>query len=386
MRKTKYTNMFSKDGFFPRRSSSLAFAEKWIEIDLDKIKGNVAAIKKRLNPKVKLMAVVKADAYGHGIIPVSKAVLCAGADILGVISVDEAAILRKSGVKNPIFILAPSLPSRIPEIIKLNLIPTVDSQEFLRLFNARLKKRKIHREYCLDMDFGIGRWGIKPEKFISFVEKTENLKNAVLSSISTHINYFPNKNMVEAQEKLSLFRKICEKVLEKNPKIKLHAANSSVLCDFPQWQFDMVRIGNLIYGLYPSRIYPGPPIKGIRRPWKFRAKIISIRKVRKGQSIGYASEYVSPKNMTIACIPSGYGDGLTMEPKEKNINISAGSNYWGIIKGRKAFFVGKPGIIHTLLDITNVPNVKVGDPVELPVRRTIAPVRIPRIYNRTARR
>ncbi len=189
--------------------------------------------------------------------------------------------------------------------------------------------------------------------------------------------------MTEAEKKLAVFKGLARK-RKLFPGIKLHAANSSLLCDLPHWQFDMVRIGNLIYGIYPTDVYrekaKGAPIKGLDRPWKFYSRIISIRKVKKGESIGYSSADSASRNMTVATIPAGYSDGLSMEPTERSIKITAGFVYWGLINGKKAFFAGKCGIAHSLLDVTNIPEAKAGTPVSLHVRRTAANAKIPRIY------
>ena len=357
--------------------------DKWIEIDLGIIAGNVKAIKKTLKKGVELMAVVKADAYGHGAIKVSKTALKAGADILGVLNTDEAIALREAGIKADIVILSPALSSDIAKILRHRLIPTTDSIDFLKILNKKNAGKKKF-PYYLDIDFGLKRWGINPNDFPAFLKKALTFKNIEIRAISTHIDYVPPKNMTEAEEKLSQFKKIGEAAKTFCPDIILHAANSSILCDFPHWHLDMVRIGNLIYGLYPSKIYlkktKGAPIKGIERPWEFYSKIISIKTVSKGESLGYSSEYVAAKKTKIATIATGYSDGLTMEPTEKFIKISSGFSYWGIINGRKAPFVGKSGICHTLLDIGNIPNVKLGDKVLLPVRRTGASQRTPRIY------
>ncbi|MCG2725978.1 MAG: alanine racemase [Elusimicrobia bacterium] len=356
---------------------------KWIEIDLGAIAKNVAAIKKTLKKETKFMAILKADAYGHGAIKISNTVLRSGADLLGVLTVDEAIILRQAGIKADIVILSPSLSADISKIKHYRLIPTIDSLDFLKTLNGEIAGKKKYPCY-LDIDFGLKRWGINPNDFPNFFKKALTFKNIKICAISAHIDYVPPKNMTEAEEKLSQFKKIGEAAKTLEPSIILHAANSSILCDFPHWQLDMVRIGNLIYGLYPSKIYfektKGAPIKGIKRPWKFYSKIISIKTACKGESLGYSSEYIAVKKMKIATIAAGYGDGLTMEPAYKSIKLSAGSSYWGIIKGHKAPFISKSGICHTLLDISNIPNVKIGDKVLLPVRRTGASQRIPRIY------
>jgi len=356
---------------------------KWIEIDLGVVKNNVRAIKAALAPGVKLMAVVKADAYGHGALEISKTALSNGADMLGTLTLEEAALLRSKGVRAPIAALAPAPVSDAKDFISLGVAPTADSLDFIKALDSKTPAgRNTH--YHIDIDSGLKRWGVEPKAFPAFLRETLKFKKAVPTGISTHIAYVPDKNMIEAEEKLSSFRELGERAKKYYPGLKLHAANSSVLCDFPHWQLDMARIGNLLYGLYPSKIYlkktQGPPIKGLERPWKFYARVISIKTVKKGESLGYASDYVSCKPMTIATVPAGYADGLTLEPSEKSIKISGGQAYWGVINGLEAPFVGRAAIAHTLLDITGIPGVKTGAPVLLPIRRTAASVRIPRIY------
>ena len=356
---------------------------KWIEIDLKTIAANVRAIKRSLDPGVAFMAVVKEDGYGHGALEVSRTALANGADMLGTLTLEEAALLRRAGVRAPIAALAPAPAADAGDFIRLGVIPAVDSLDFIRALDSKTAAgRKTY--YYLDIDSGLKRWGVEPKNVPAFLNAAFKFKKAIPAAMSTHIAYAPQKNMIEAEEKLSSFRELGQYAKRYYPALKLHAANSAVLCDFPHWQLDMVRIGNLLYGLYPSKFYlkktKGQPIKGLERPWKFYARVISIKKVKKGESLGYASDYVSCKPMTIATIPAGYADGLTLEPAEKSIKISAGQSYWGVINGRKAPFVGRAAIAHTILDVTGLPGVKTGTPVLLPIRRTAASARIPRLY------
>lgn len=356
---------------------------KWIEIDLKVVGANVRAIKNALNPGVTFMAVVKEDGYGHGALEISRAAIANGADELGTLTLEEAALLRRTGVKAPITALAPAPASSAAEFLRLGVTPTADSLDFIKTLDAGTPPgRKTY--YHIDVDSGLKRWGVAPGGLPAFLKGTLEFRKAVPAAMSTHIAYTPLKNMIEAEEKLSSFRELGGYAKKFYPDLKLHAANSAVLCDFPHWQLDMARIGNLLYGLYPSKVYlkkiKGPPIKGLKLPWKFYARVISIKTVKKGESLGYASEHVSCKPMTIATIPAGYADGLTLEPAEKSIRISAGQAYWGVINGREAPFVGRSALAHTILDVTGIPGVKIGAPVLLPIRRTAASARIPRIY------
>ncbi|MDO8806753.1 MAG: alanine racemase [Elusimicrobiota bacterium] len=356
---------------------------KWVEIDLKAMAGNVRAIKKALKPGVSFMAVVKADGYGHGAAAAGKTALQNGADCLGALTAEEGADLRIIFPKATIHLLAPSLPEEAPLVIKNNLIPTADSIDFIRALDRAANKTA---PYHLDIDLGLGRWGVKPETAGALLAKAVEFKKARPSGVSAHLAYRPAQNMTEAEEKLISFSALAGRLRALAPGLKAHAANSAILCDFPHWQLDMVRIGNLVYGIYPTDVYKkkrqGPPLPGLGMPWRFYARIISVRNVKKGESLGYAAEFTAPRAMRLATIPAGYSDGLTMEPTENKIRITSGFRYWGIINGKKAFFTGRTGIAHTMLDVTNIPEAKPGTPVALHVRRTAANARIPRIYKK----
>lgn len=354
---------------------------KWVEIDLKTLAGNVRAIKKALRPGVALMAVVKADAYGHGAERVAGAALAAGANCLGVMTADEGAALRAVSPKAPIHLLAPSLPDEAPLIVKNALLPCADSLAFIKALDRAARKPA---PYHLDIDLGLGRWGVKPGEAQEFLAAALKFKKARPFALSAHLAYRPPQNMIEAEEKLSSFSALAEKLRGLAPGLTAHAANSAVLSDFPHWQLDMVRVGNLMYGIYPTDVYKarrqGPPLPGLGRPWQFYARIISVRNVGKGESLGYAGEFTAPRAMRLATIPAGYSDGLTMEPTENKIKITAGFRYWAVINGKRAYFTGKTGIAHTMLDVTDIPEARPGTPVALHVRRTAANAKLPRVY------
>lgn len=356
---------------------------KWIEIDRGVIKSNARAIKRELRPGVKFMAVVKADGYGHGAAEVSRAALAGGADQLGVLTAEEGVRLRKAGFKAPIVCLAPSLPGEAGDIAKYRLIPTADSLAFIKAL-ARRGSAARPLPCRVDIDLGLRRWGVEPGDFPSFAGALSRVKAVRPLALSAHLAYTPQKNMVEAEEKLGRFRALAESARRYWPDLRADAANSSVFCDLPHWQLDMVRLGNLLYGIYPSKYYlkkkGGPPVAGLERPWKFFARIISIKKVRRGESLGYSSEYIAARDMRVATIPAGYSDGLSMEPRGAGIRLDSGFTYWGTLRGRKAPFVGKPGIAHTILNVSAVPGAAVGDPVALHARRTAANAGLPRVY------
>lgn len=349
------------------------FHLKWIEIDLSAIKANTRWVLSRLNPGVKLMAVVKADAYGCGAVSVAKAALECGAESLGVLNVEEARALREARIKAPIHLLAPILPEQAPEVARLGLTATIDD---LAQAKALAKAVRGVIEVHVDLDFGLGRWGLPASALENFTRALKPLKKLRLAGLSAHIDYVSGKNAVEAEEKLGKFSRLSRNWKTRFPKLVCHAANSSILLDFPHWQMDLARIGNLLYGVPSSKIRPAQ----LKNPWKFYGRIIALKKVAKGKAIGYASEYLAPRRMTVATVPAGYADGLTMEPAERLIGFGSGFSYWGKLKGQNAPFIGRCGISHILLDVSAIPSARVGDAVSLPVRRTAASPRLKRLY------
>ena len=339
---------------------------KWVEIDLKAIAGNAAWVRSQLPKGASFVAAVKADAYGHGAVEVSRVVLKAGAERLGVRDLCEAEMLRKAGIKAPIQMLAPFLPEQSSWAAKLGVIPVIDSLEQAKALAKTGKRFKIQ----IDLDFGLGRWGLNPKELPSLMSALKKFKSLTVDGVSAHLGYMPGKNAVEAEEKLGLFQKLAGQY----PGINLRAANSTVFMDFPHRRFNQACVGNLLYGINRSKVKPS----AIKMPWRFFARVISVREAAKGASIGYASEYLVPRRMTVATLPVGYADGLTMQPAERLIGLGASQSFWGKREGVNLPFVGRCGISHVLVDATGLPAIKPGDAVELPVRRTAS--RAPRVY------
>lgn len=341
---------------------------KWVEIDLSVIAGNAAWIKSQLPQGAGFVAAVKADAYGHGAVEVSKVALKAGAERLGVRDLTEAAVLRKAGIKAPIQMLAPFLTDQSGEALKLGVIPVIDSLPQAKALHRAAKGKKIRLQ--IDLDFGLGRWGLSPKELPSLMKNLKKLKGLTVDGLSAHLGYMPGKNAVEAEEKLGAFARLAAPY----KGLRLRAANSTVFMDFPHRRFNMACVGNLLYGINRSKIKP----QALKMPWRFFARVISVREAAKGSSLGYASEYLVPRRMTVATLPVGYADGLTMQPAERLIGLGASQSFWGKKDGVNLPFVGRCGISHVLVDATNLPGLKPGDAVELPIRRTAS--RSPRVY------
>ena len=349
------------------------FPLKWVEIDLSAVRHNLRWTAKTLGSSTGLMAVVKADAYGHGAVQVARLAVAEGARALGVLTLPEAAELRAAGLKGRIIVMSPPLPDEAPDVVRLGLEATVDSPALARSLAKAAGRRtvKVH----IDLDYGLGRWGLPPKELPGFLALLGRLPALKPVGISAHLDYVPGKNAVEAEDKLRAFSRVCDEARARLPGLERHVANSSILLDFPHRRMDLARVGNLLYGI--NRTSKAAPLEN---PFSFKARIISLRTVGKGRSIGYASEYLAPRRMTVAALPVGYSDGLAMEPAERFIGFMSPFHYYGWVRGKKAPFVGRVGISHVLLDVSAVAGVKVGDAATLPIRRTAASSRLPRLY------
>ncbi len=345
---------------------------KWVEIDLRVIAGNAAWVKAQLPKGAGFVAAVKADGYGHGAVEVSKTVLKAGAERLGVRDLCEASQLRSAGIKAPIQMLAPFLPEDSAKALKLGVIPVIDTFIQAKALHRAAHGKKIRLQ--VDLDFGLARWGLAPKELPALMKALGGLRGVTVDGIAAHLGYMPGKNAVEAEEKLSAFARITAPYKRLDPRLRLRAANSTVFMDFPHRRFDLACVGNLLYGINRSKFRP----PALKMPWRFFARVISVRETAKGASIGYASEYLVPRRMTVATLPVGYADGLTMQPAERLIGLGASQSFWGKRDGVNLPFVGRCGISHVLVDATGLPAIKPGDAVELPVRRTAS--RATRVY------
>jgi len=345
---------------------------KWVEIDLGVIAGNAAWIKAQLPKGAGFVAAVKADGYGHGAVEVARTALKAGAERLGVRDLSEAAQLRAAGIKAPIQMLAPLLPEDSAQALKLGVIPVIESLAQAKALHRAAKGGKLRLQ--VDLEFGLARWGLPPKELPALMTALSKLRGLTVDGISAHLGYMPGKNAVEAEEKLGAFERLTAPYKRLDPALRLRAANSTVFMDFPHRRFDLACVGNLLYGINRSKVKPA----ALKMPWRFFARVISVRQAAKGASIGYASEYLVPRRMTVAALPVGYADGLTMQPAERLIGLGASQSFWGKRNGVNLPFVGRCGISHTLVDATGLPGIKPGDAVELPIRRTAA--RAVRVY------
>lgn len=322
------------------------------EIDLGALEYNFRQIKRGISPNTKILVTVKADAYGHGILQVSKRLVRCGVDYLGVASLDEAVCLRKAGVKCPILVLGVIFPSQARAVVDHKLTQTVCDFEAASALN-RIGARKNRRiPVHVKVDTGMGRLGVNWDNAEDFITAIYNrMKHISIEGVFTH---FPcaDENKAMTVEQIRLFGRLVLRLEEKGIFILFkHCANSMAVLDYPGSHFNLIRPGLIIYGLYPKE---GLSIR-LKPVLSLKSKVVFLKSVKKGTPLSYGHTYITSQNTSIAVIPIGYGDGYSRGLSNKAQVL---------IKGRRFPVVGTVCMDQILVDTGRL-KAKVGDEVVL---------------------
>ena len=326
----------------------------WVEIDLDNFVSNVREIKRLIGPQVDFMQVVKADAYGHGAIEISNAALKNGARMLGVANADEGVQLRISGIDALIVILGPSTATEIDEIIKYQLTPSISDIFFARHLQKKLEKSGHKLPVHIEIDTGMGRGGTISGSALNLIREVSGLANIELAGIFSHLA--SSENIIPYNDlQWQLFSGLLADLKKSGINIPLrHLGNSGAILNYPEFQMDMVRPGLMSYGIYPTPLSEAMP--NLAPVMSFKTSIVLLKDFPKGYGIGYGSTYVTCKETRIATIPVGYGDGYPF------VLSSLGE---ALIRGKRAPLVGRVSMDMCTIDVTAIPDCKVGDEVVL---------------------
>jgi len=318
----------------------------WIEIDLDNLQSNIGYVRSLLPANVKLLLPVKADAYGHGSLAISFAAMKAGVDFLGVAHLFEGVALRKNGVKARILVLGPCNESDIPLLSKYDLTPSVQNFETA----AKLSNIKIH----LQIDTGMHRFGIKHNDFEE-IKKICELPNLEVEGIYSHLATADMPGHPAIEKQLERFENLLAELgkIGKRPPL-CHIANSPATLLFTsKTHYDMVRPGVALYGYDPTGEFPSKfPIKPVL---KLRSTVRALRDVEAGEGVSYGHFFVAKKNMRVATIAIGYGDGYLRGEPGKGVIF---------VRGKACPILGRVCMDACMVDVSDVPDVKIGDIAE----------------------
>lgn len=298
------------------------------------------------------MAVVKANAYGHGVLPVAMVALEAGATWLGVACPEEAVPLREAEIRVPILVLGPASPEQAALVVRLGLEQCVSDPgqaEALAMEATKLQREvRIH----LKIDTGMGRVGVKPSEAVRTAERLVRHPGLTLVGLMTHFADADAPDLAYAREQLRRFRE-ADKALRDagiRPAVR-HAANSAALLAIPEARFDLVRPGIMLYGCHPrgGRLPDDPPL---RPALTLRTEVSQLKELAKGSSVSYGRTYLAPADLRVATLPIGYADGVGRLLSNRGAVL---------IRGRRAPIIGRVCMDMCMTDVTAVPDARAGD-------------------------
>lgn len=327
-----------------------------IEINLDAIANNVKNIKELIGEKKELMSVVKGNAYGHDVLEVISVVLNNGATRLAVARLEEGIFLRKAGITVPILILGLTLKQQAELLVSYNITPTVCEFEMAeKLSESAVKMNKMAKIH-LKVDTGMGRIGILPHASLRFFKRIRALKNVEIEGIFTHFSIADEKDKTYTEKQFRKFMEVLTVLEKEGISIPVkHVGNSATLLDLPHMWLDLVRPGISIYGLYPSTEVQ-KTIKLIPAH-SFRTRIVFLKELSAGEYISYGRTYTTIKKRTkVASLPVGYADGY---------NRLLSNQGHVLVRGKRVSVIGRVCMDQTMIDVTDLPQVEVGDEVVL---------------------
>jgi len=338
-----------------KRNTKIENRFAWIEINLNNLTNNLSLIKSlRNSPTTKIMAVVKADAYGHGAIEISKQAIKSGVYGLGVALVEEGVRLRKSRINVPIYVLGEPPVSVLDDAIRNNLILSVNSYKTAEIISSRCSYLGRGAVVHINVDTGMNRIGINFREAVSKIIKIVSLSNLKVEGIFTHISCASEKDSSYTTLQWKRFKKVMQEL--RNSKINVdlfHCANSAAFLRYKQMHLDMARIGISMYGLNPfganSSSWLGNEINEVLSNFKpvlsLKAKISFIKSVCRGECISYSCAFKTNRESVIATIPVGYADGYSRLLSNKSKVL---------IDGKFAPVVGNITMDQFMVDVTDI--------------------------------
>jgi alanine racemase len=338
----------------PARSAARPTRPAWAEIDLGAIEDNVRAIAAAVRKPARVMAIVKADAYGHGATLVARAAVDAGAAALGVATTDEGVQLRLAGIGVPILLLGYTPAEDAEVAVARDLSVTVFRIEEARALSRAAGRAGRSAKMHIKVDTGMGRIGVAPADAVSLAREVRRLSGVVLEGCFTHFAAADDADLAPARAQLEAFRDVLRRLHEAKIPVGLrHAANSAAAMALPASHFDLVRPGIALYGIAPA-----PHLRDripLRRVMRLRARVAHVKRVPAGTAIGYGHTYRAGRATTIATIPAGYADGYPRLLSGRG-SVSLG--------GRRLPVAGRVSMDQCMVDAGEIP-IRVGDAVEL---------------------
>jgi len=328
---------------FPQRPA-------WIEIDLARLRRNLQLIRRDLPKPVRLLAVVKDEAYGHGARDVAKVALEEGASFLGVSTLEEAMALRDAGIKARILLLGERQESELPWCVAYDLTVCLNdahtTQKLARVAAGFEKRVPVH----VKINSGMSRYGVRWDEAARLLESVIREPSLELEGAMTHFSQSDETDKTFANLQMARFDQAMAAAKAHGVSVPMqHLCNSGGFLDLPTAHRDMVRVGILMYGIFPSTVCRR--IEGIQPVMSVKARIAGIQQVKTGEHVGYGMRYTASVERRIAVLPIGYGDGF---PRVRNQGCA-------LIRGRRAPLVGGIAMDALMVDVTDIPEAQMWD-------------------------
>jgi len=339
------------------RGVQLALPERptVLKVNLEAIANNLRTAQRIVGDRVRIMAVLKADGYGHGAIRIARTAMNNGAYMLGVACLSEGIALRQAGLTAPILVLGYTPAWHARQAVLYSVTCTVFDLDTVAAFSRAAAAVGRTARLHVKIDTGMGRLGLLADEALPFLLRASRLPNIKLEGIFTHFSVADEADKSYTRLQIERFRQVLDQARRADVSFSLvHAANSAALLTLPEARFDMVRLGIALYGLAPSRDTPLPA--GFEPALTFETRVAQVKTLPPGSFVSYGNTYRTHDEETIAVIPVGYADGFRRAPR-----------HWQyvLVRGQRAPIVGRVCMDQTMINVTHIPGVRQGDPVVL---------------------
>ena len=297
----------------------------WAEVDLSKLRENVRTIRRYLKPETKILGVIKANAYGHGMVEVGKALSQEGIETLGVACLDEAIQLKKKRITSEILILGYSHEDFSEEIVANDVSQTIGHEFQLRALSRAAQKLKTRAKIQIKIDTGMTRMGALPDEAPELITRALSDRNVEVKGIYTHFARADEINGIYTKKQYHQFMRIVEPFEKVLKGIDLHCSNSAAILNFPEHQLNMVRLGISLLGYYPAFQVANPlPLKPV---FSLKTRIVEMKRVPPMTGVGYSHRHQTSRDVKIAVIPIGYADGYSTLLSNRGEVLVKGKRY-----------------------------------------------------------
>ena len=331
-------------------SENFPLRPAWVEIDLARLRRNLQLIRRALPRDVKWLAVVKDEAYGHGALDIARIALAEGAWGFGLSTLEEAMLLRDGGITAPLLLLGERQEAELEWCVAHDLTVCVNEphavRKLARIAAAFDRQVPVH----VKINTGMSRYGVRWDEALPLIEQILAEKSLRLEGVMSHFSQSDETDKTFANLQFARFNEVLQALAARGVLVPLrHICNSGGFLDLPHAHLDLVRIGLLMFGVFPSTVCRRIP--GIEPVMSVKARIAAIQKLKPGEVVGYGMRYTAPSERRIAVLPIGYGDGF---PRVRNEGSA-------LIHGRRAPLIGGIAMDALMVDITDIPEAQMWD-------------------------